>query len=175
LVSMSGQQSHAHHYVPQWYQRRFLPRGQSRYYYLDMNPDIVVRDDVSYRRNDLLHWGPGRCFYKDDLYTLRFGPATTDAMERLFFGQVDRLGMAAVTEMAEFAGIGTLSGPDAFRNLPPYMGAQRFRTPKGAPPPAASECGRRPVCRSSVCAHSWPGSAPHLRSRSGAPDPRPAP
>jgi len=96
-----------------------------------MNPDSVVRDGVSYRRNDLLHWGPGRCFYKDDLYTLRFGPATTDAMERLFFGQVDRLGMAAVPEMAEFAGIRTLRGPDAFRNLPPYMGAQRFRTPRG--------------------------------------------
>jgi len=131
VVSMSGQQSHAHHYVPQWYQRRFLPPGQSRYYYLDMNPDTVVRDGVSYRRNELLHWGPGRCFYKDDLYTLRFGPATTDAMERLFFGQVDRLGMAAVTEMAEFAGIRTLSSPDAFGNLPPYMGAQRFRTPRG--------------------------------------------
>jgi hypothetical protein len=44
---------------------------------------------------------------------------------------VDRLGMNAVTEMAEFSGIGTLSGPDAFKNLPPYMGAQRFRTPRG--------------------------------------------
>jgi hypothetical protein len=52
-------------------------------------------------------------------------------MERMFFGDVDRLGMASVTDMAEFAGIGTLSGPDAFRNLPAYMGAQRFRTPRG--------------------------------------------
>jgi hypothetical protein len=43
-ASMSGQQSHAHHYVPQWYQRRFLLPGQSRYHYLDMNPDTVVRD-----------------------------------------------------------------------------------------------------------------------------------
>jgi hypothetical protein len=96
-----------------------------------MNPDTIVRDGVSYRRNDLLHWGPARCFYKDDLYTLRFGPATTDAMERLFFGQVDQLGMVAVTEMAEFAGLRTFSGPDAFRNMAPYMGAQRFRTPRG--------------------------------------------
>jgi hypothetical protein len=129
---MSGQQSHAHHYVPQWYQRRFLLPGPAKYYYLDMNPDtVVVRDGISYRRNDLLHWGPARCFYKDDLYTLRFGPATTDIMERLFFGMVDRLGNSAMTEMAEFAGVGTLSSPDAFRNLPPYMGAQRFRTPRG--------------------------------------------
>jgi len=128
---MPGQQSHAHHYVPQWYQRRFLLPGQSRYHYLDMDPDTIVREGISYRRNDRLHWSPARCFYKDDLYTLRFGPATTDVMERLFFGMVDRLGMSAVTEMAEFAGIGSLSGPDAFRNLPPYMGAQRFRTPRG--------------------------------------------
>jgi hypothetical protein len=128
---MSGQQSRAHHYVPQWYQRRFLLPGQSRYHYLDLNPDIVVRDRVSYRRNNLLNWGPSRCFYKDDLYTLRFGHTTTDAMERVFFGQADRLGMAAVAEMAEYAGIRTLSSPDKFRNLAPYMGAQRFRTPRG--------------------------------------------
>src|SRR5258708_6316739 len=129
---MSGsQQSHAHHYVPQWYQRRFLLPGQSRYHYLDMNPDTVDRDGITHRRNDRLHWSPARCFYKDDLYTLRFGPATTDVMERFFFGMVDRLGMSDVTEMAEFAGVGSLSGPDAFRNLPPYMGAQRFRTPRG--------------------------------------------
>src|SRR5271169_245979 len=128
---MSGQQSHAHHYVPQWYQRRFLLLGQSRYHYLDMNPDTVVRDGISHRRNDLLHWSPGRCFYKDDLYTLKFGPATTDVMEKFFFGVVDRLGMSAVTEMAEFAGMGTLSNIDAFRNLPPYMGAQHFRVPRG--------------------------------------------
>ena len=81
---MSGQQSHAHHYVPRWYQRRFLLPGQLRYYYLDLNPDTVVRDGISHRRNDLLHWSPARCFYKDDLYTLRFGPATTDVMERFF-------------------------------------------------------------------------------------------
>jgi len=52
-------------------------------------------------------------------------------MERFFFGEVDRLGMAAVTKMAEFAGIRTLSGTDAVKNLPPYMGAQCFRTPRG--------------------------------------------
>jgi hypothetical protein len=107
---MSGQQSHAHHYGP---------------------PDTVLRDGISYRRNDRLYWGPARCFYKDDLYTLRFAPATTDVMEQFFFGMVDRLGMSAGTEMAEFAGIRSLSVPDAFRNLPSYMGAQRFRTPKG--------------------------------------------
>ena len=52
-------------------------------------------------------------------------------MERFFFGMVDRLGMDTVTEMAEFAGIRTLGGTDAFRNLPLYMGAQRSRTPRG--------------------------------------------
>jgi hypothetical protein len=98
---------------------------------LDLHPETVVRDGVSYQRRDLLNWGPASCFYKDDLYTLRFGRTATDEMEKLFFGEIDRLGHAAVTEIAEFAGISKSSGPDAFRNLPAYMGAQRFRTPRG--------------------------------------------
>ena len=86
---------------------------------------------MSYQRRDLLNWGPASCFYKDDLYTLTFGRTATDEMEKMFFGEIDRLGHGAVAEIAEFAGITKSSGPDAFRNLPAYMGAQRFRTPRG--------------------------------------------
>ena len=128
---MSGQQSHAHHYVPQWYQRRFLLPGQSRYHYLDLNPDTVVRDGISYRRNDRLHWGPARCFYKDDLYTLRFGPATTDVMERFFFGMVDRLGMRAVTEMAEFARIGFTQRTRLVQKFATLYGCSALQNPEG--------------------------------------------
>jgi len=130
-TNKSSPQSHAHHYVPQWYQRRFLLPGQSKFYYLDLHPDTVVGEGFSYQRNDLLRWGPARCFYKDDLYTLRFGRAATDQMERMFFGSVDSMGLSAVPAVAGFEGISTLNGPDAFRNLPAYMGAQRFRTPRG--------------------------------------------
>jgi len=31
------------HYVPQWYQRRFM-QGNGKYHYLDLAPEVVVRD-----------------------------------------------------------------------------------------------------------------------------------
>jgi hypothetical protein len=126
---MKAQQSHAHHYVPQWYQKRFLTPG-TRFFYLDLNPDTVEQDGVSHRRKAILRWGPSRCFYKDDLYTLRFGKQTTDEMERLFFGNIDHLGQFAVAQFAKFTGITDGVGK-AFQILGPYMGAQRFRTPRG--------------------------------------------
>jgi hypothetical protein len=127
---MKAQQSRAHHYVPQWYQRRFLTPGASRFFYLDLHPETVVRDGVSHERKALLRWGPAKCFYKDDLYTLRFGSRTTDEMERFFFGAIDSRGRTAVSEFAEFKGI-SKGAADAFRDMSPYMGAQRFRTPRG--------------------------------------------
>ena len=127
---MNAQQSHAHHYVPQWYQKRFLTPGQTKFFYLDMQPETVVRDGVSHARRAVLRWGPARCFYKDDLYTLRFGSQTTDRMERLFFGTIDSRGREAVSQFAEFQGISE-GAADAFGDLAPYMGAQRFRTPRG--------------------------------------------
>ena len=74
--------------------------------------------------------GTNRCFYKDDLYALSFGKQTTDAMERMFFGPVDNFGRNAVVRFAEFEEI-TDDIVEAFRHLTPYMGAQRFRTPRG--------------------------------------------
>jgi len=127
---MTQQQSHAHHYVPQWYQRRFLAAGETKYFYLDLQPETIVQSGVSHQRRALLNWGPARCFYKDDLYTLKFGQKTTDAMERLFFGMVDTRGREAVELLADYHGI-TKGASDALRDLAPYMGAQRFRTPKG--------------------------------------------
>jgi hypothetical protein len=51
-------------------------------------------------------------------------------MERLFFGKIDSLGREAVRYFANFEGM-TAGIMQAFRNLTPYMGAQRFRTPRG--------------------------------------------
>lgn len=58
-------QSHAHHYVPEWYQRRFPPRGVSKYYNLDLQAETIAQ-------NGHTHLGPDGCFYKDDLYALNF-------------------------------------------------------------------------------------------------------
>ena len=127
---MKVQQSHAHHYVPQWYQRRFLTPGNDRFFYLDLHPETVVRDGVSHERDSLLRLGPKLCFRRDDLYTVKLGSWTTDQIERRFFGVVDTQGRDAVSHFAEF---GKIDKPtwDASRNLVPYMDAQKFRTPRG--------------------------------------------
>jgi len=52
-------------------------------------------------------------------------------MERIFFGVIDARGRNAVTDISEFEGISKSKSPDAFKNLAPFMGAQRFRTPRG--------------------------------------------
>lgn len=136
---MSAVQSHVHHYVPRWYQRRFLKTGQFKFYYLDLRPEAVVSNGKKYQRRDLLCWSPDRCFYKDDLYTLRLGNWTTDDFERRFFGVIDTNGRHAVELFGDFSGLSKCfsknpegkSIHEAFQWLPQYMDAQRFRTPRG--------------------------------------------
>src|ERR1700676_5072273 len=93
---MNSQQSHVHHYVPRWYQRRFLQAGQFKYHYLDLHPGVVYKAGVRHERGALLSWGPGTCFYEDDLYTLKLGTWSTDEVEKRFFGAIDSRGRGAV-------------------------------------------------------------------------------
>jgi hypothetical protein len=72
------------HYVPEWYQRRFLRPGQGKYHYLDLRPDTVVRDGHRFTRRDLQHWGPTRCFAQDDLYTVKAGSFLNTEIEQFF-------------------------------------------------------------------------------------------
>jgi hypothetical protein len=127
---MSKQQSHDHHYVPQWYQRRFLKAGQSTYHYLDLHPDVVEHNGVKHPRRALLPWGPKRCFYKEDLYTVKLGGWSTDEIETKFFGDIDSRGRDAVNTFAEYKGYCD-ELHEAYPALMRYMDAQRFRTPKG--------------------------------------------
>jgi Protein of unknown function (DUF4238) len=134
---MSSAQSHVHHYVPRWYQRRFLKTGQFTYHYLDLHPDTITYNGK--KRRALLPWSPERCFYKDNLYTLKLGNWTTDDFEKRFFGVIDANGRRAVELFGDFNGLSKCfsNNPDgkglreAFMALPQYMDAQRFRTPKG--------------------------------------------
>jgi hypothetical protein len=127
---MNNQQARAHHYVPQWYQRRFLTSGQNRFYYLDLHPDIEASNGVRHQRRSLLRWGPARCFYKDNLYTLKLANWSTDQIERHFFGAIDSRGQKAVEHFAMYDHFGE-GAHEAYRALPQYMDAQRFRTPRG--------------------------------------------
>lgn len=118
------------HYVPQWYQRRFLAPGQSKLWYLDLKPEVIKRPDgTTTTRKALRHLGPVNCFQQDHLYTLYFGQYATDVLEKTFFGRVDNIGEKAV---AFFADYGMRDGVhEAFRGMVDYLSAQLFRTPKG--------------------------------------------
>src|SRR5262245_58400718 len=92
------------HYVPEWYQKRFLPSaGEQKYHFLDLRPDIVVHGDgVGRPRNAIQRWGPDRCFKKDDLYTTNFDGIRNTEIERFFFGKVDSDGREAVEFFSNF-------------------------------------------------------------------------
>jgi len=61
---------------------------------------------------------------------LKLGSWTSDQMEQRFFGTVDNLGRKAVEVLADYGGDFT-GLTEGFRNIVPYMDAQRSRTPRG--------------------------------------------
>lgn len=120
------------HYVPRWYQERFLPAGckQRELHYLHKEPR-TVRDGQGRRitlpavqRRTLRN-----CFAERDLYTLTFRDISSTDLERLFFGQIDREGRKAVNfwtsyDRTQYAG-------EVLQPLLIYLSTQRLRTPKG--------------------------------------------
>lgn len=131
-MSTPGTSTVSHHYVPEWYQRRFIDPAAHphKLHYLDLSPERVVHPDGSFHyRRARRHLGPDNCFETDHLYTLRFGKHATDAIEKRFFGGIDQRGMKAVDFFSNY----TLcdDAHDLFQPLLQYMDAQKWRTPKG--------------------------------------------
>jgi Protein of unknown function (DUF4238) len=127
---MASGESHLHHYVPRWYQKRFLPVGQKALCYLDLKPDLIDNGNFKYKKKALRFWDPARCFCARDLYSLRFGNQTTDVLEKRLFGIVDKRGAAATEFFRHYDDLreGT---HEAYQGLLAYLGAQRSRTPHG--------------------------------------------
>jgi hypothetical protein len=108
------------HYVPQWYQRGFLSKGQHKLHVLNLAP--------SPGENKLEQRGPKRAFVELDLYTTRFGNELNDEIERFLFGEIDATGADALRDW--------LSGDLVrihrnFLAFFEYLDAQKLRTPKG--------------------------------------------
>jgi hypothetical protein len=122
---------HENHYVPQWYQRRFLPSaGEQKFYYLDLKPDQFRDSNGVMRQKTALHrWGTDRCFKHTDLYTTRLGNWHSTEIERFFFGRVDTKGREAIDYFANFVHPGASEA--AFNDLLNYISVQKLRTPKG--------------------------------------------
>jgi hypothetical protein len=120
------------HYVPRWYQERFLPdeRKQRELYYLHKEAR-TVRDGRG-RRVSLPEVEPRalkNSFAERDLYTLTFRGISSTELERRFFGQVDSHGRSAVTFWSSYDH--TAAAHDALQPLLTYLSTQKLRTPKG--------------------------------------------
>jgi hypothetical protein len=120
------------HYVPQWYQRRFIPtdRKDKELNYLDMHAGYFVDSaSVCLARRPLRRQGCRSCFVERDLYTTRFGSVDSVHIEKHFFGDVDNAGRHATDYFANFAH--PSADGDALHALLRYMTMQKLRTPKG--------------------------------------------
>ncbi|MFW1508622.1 DUF4238 domain-containing protein [Vibrio parahaemolyticus] len=124
------QTSYRHHYVPEWYQRRFMLDGQKSYFRLDLSPEEIVRPDgQSVKIGEILNKGPTRFFYEVDLYTTQWFGEKNDEIERHLFGHIDSSGSKALSALASEEWMREIH--PHVTNIFEYMDAQRIRTPKG--------------------------------------------
>ncbi|WCB91589.1 hypothetical protein DSM104299_00260 [Baekduia alba] len=120
------------HYVPQWYQKRFIPSGQvdRELFLLDLKPDSFrTPDGVKRRRKAMRRIGTRKCFAIDDLYTTRFEGVESRELEQVFFGEVDLQGKKAVEFFATYDH--DRLEERALEHMMVYMSTQKLRTPKG--------------------------------------------
>lgn len=141
----NDQLSRGHHFVPEWYQRLFLPGHKGNLIVLDKAPvghhttaDGRVR---TYATKEILSKGPGVFLRVPGLYMLEFFGEETDVIERVLFGGIDRKGARAAKIFAQWpSDIRLGSFPDIpegwgdpgerMCDLIEYMDAQKVRTPK---------------------------------------------
>lgn len=120
------------HYVPQWYQRRFIPADQAdrELFYLDLAPGTFTDPrGVKHRRRSVRRQGFRRCFAEDDLYTERFGTVERRDIEKIFFGEVDECGKRAVEFFAQYEHKNL--APHALDEMMLHLSTQKLRTKKG--------------------------------------------
>jgi hypothetical protein len=128
---MSGEYRN-NHYVPIWYQRRFLPHGQrdKELFYLDLKSDIVTDSrGRPHTKHAVRRLGFRHCFAAKDLYTTWLGSAQSTEIEQLFFGPLDEKGRESIDYFTHFEHPSV--SQDAFQNALVYMSTQKLRTPKG--------------------------------------------
>jgi hypothetical protein len=116
------------HYVPIWYQKGFLPEGQTSLHYLNLQPFKELPDGRIVKLNELYRWGPRNCFYEKDLYTTKFFGIRNEEIEEFLFGKIDDDGSKAIQALVsqDYKALSKL-----FSEIFVFMDAQKLRTPKG--------------------------------------------
>lgn len=119
------------HYVPQWYQKKFLLLGSSRFYYLNLNPQKYLDSKgISHTENAIKWQGSKKSFCEKDLYTRRFETIASTEIEKTFFGNIDTKGRDAVAYFEKY-NYPPEDWKDHFESIMIYMSMQKLRTPKG--------------------------------------------
>jgi hypothetical protein len=137
----------SHHYVPQWYQRKFLPAEGGEFFVLDKTPATSVQCADGRVRpigaRTILRRGTHKLFQRAGLYSVALRGVPEDAIERFLFGKIDNDGARASALFCSWPrsmGFGPPRGefPDGYGNpghrmmdLLTFMNAQKVRTPKG--------------------------------------------
>lgn len=116
------------HYVPIWYQERFLS-GKHHFKLLDLNPEEIVSNGHKYTRRNILNWSPKKCFVQDDLYTTAWGNFTNEDIEKFFFGEIEDIGMASVPFIENYDIKNGMH--EAVTGILDYLSVQKIRTPRG--------------------------------------------
>lgn len=126
---MTDRKYRHNHYVPEWYQRRFLPPGQFELHYLDLKPEPFNANGRLLKPRAQWLRGPKHCFAQDDLYTTEFGGVGNTEIERFFFGELDNAAPSAFDYWANYDH--TEINSEAFHTFLTYVSLQRLRTPRG--------------------------------------------
>lgn len=139
----------SHHFVPEWYQRRFLPSGKGEFFVLDKNPLHAIRcADGKVRPiakpREVFPCGPHALFQRENLYAVQLPKLRPDVIERLFFGNMDEIGAKANLMFCKWPEANghffkpNMEIPKKFGHPSERMGefleyidAQKSRTPRG--------------------------------------------
>lgn len=124
--------SRNNHYVPKWYQKRFIPSELKvkNLYYLDLSPKRIDRPDGGFHiEKECRHLSPENCFSKPHLYTLIWGQYVADIVEKRFFGKIDHYGSESTELLSHYEW--TRCRPNTLNHFVNYLDAQKLRTPKG--------------------------------------------
>jgi len=120
------------HYVPQWYQKRFIPNGNDKYFYLHRSKGNIVLPDGSPNVIEKVSFlPPKKCFVRDNLYTIDLLGARDAVIEKHLFGRIDTIGSQSFKAIIEERGWCQKNGIEHWRSFLEFMDAQKLRTPKG--------------------------------------------
>src|SRR5437763_12150775 len=87
IIRMMSDEYRNNHYVPAWYQKRFVPVGQKdqELYYLDLRPGYFVDSrGIAHPKRPVRRQGFKLCFAEKDLYTTKFGAEESKNIEKHF-------------------------------------------------------------------------------------------